>query len=233
MKKKHIISIVISILFLFALYTIYGYKKYGHSFNKEIANEYLFLFKDSILKTNKLDIGYSRVNKYDVYSSFPYIVYLDTIYLRDGYVIDYSKNYRFKFWEFKKLSQIDLFEVDISTSVDLSSLKLYRGEVLNARSTPISIKFGQRFNQSININLDNQSTIYQHLNADNYRGFIGNVNRISFSNEKDKHIIFIDFYYQNLLFLLLKKEERFFIIMVTAHKDLPIDEKLLNFLNLD
>ncbi len=234
MTKKQVILLIVSLFLIYIFYTVYGFKKYGYSLNQEVTNEYLFLFTDSILQSNKFDVSVSYVNKNNVYTFLPYVTQIDTVLLSDTrYILDKRKRYGFRFWEFMSLSEIELPEIDIFTDMDLNSLKVYQGEVLNAKSVPISIKYGHRFNERIHINVDNQSTIYRYINGDNYKGFIGNLNRISFSNEKNKHIVFIDFYWRDVLFLLLKKDGRFFIIMVTAHKDLPVDENLLKFLNLE
>jgi len=106
---------------------------------------------------------------------------------------------------------------------------------LNSRSKrAISIRYGPRFRDGMNVNLSPNSQITEYLQGENYKGFIGNLFRISFSNERNQHIIFMNYWGQDVIVLFYIKDGRFFLIMIHCVDGvLPVDASLLDKLNLE
>jgi len=98
-----------------------------------------------------------------------------------------------------------------------------------------ALRYGERgYNfKKIKINVDNKSNISSlNITGKNYKGFFGEVNRLSMSNQDDKHYVFIDnIPKMDILFLVVNKSNKFYIIIISCNK--KFDKDIFNILNLD
>lgn len=221
MKKttKLIISGVIAIIILYLGNVFYNFVAYRHHFDDGNCKRYFWIFKDSV----KSDI--------DTFLYAGYVKRRDVLY---HYL--YKKKYHIAVWEFKDLDVISLKNTPINLNVNLDDVKFRRGERLNKNGYPSPMyvmKFNFDFNYVLNVNLDNYSKITKNIEFNNYKGFYGNVNKMSFSNRKGEHVILFDYRDSSepTFFLMYKARNSFFVIMINSEK--PFDESIINILNLN
>ncbi|MDP4186239.1 MAG: hypothetical protein Q8862_13930, partial [Bacteroidota bacterium] len=189
-----------------------------YDYHVELANPkpYLWLLKDSARK----DID-------------PYFV-AGCIRERDVlYRYIYKYKYHIVIWEFKDLSSTNLKDIAINQNVDLENISFSPGILLDKKANPeYSVKYGPLFEYGMDVNLDKDSKIDKSFETSNYKGFYGTINKMSFSNEKRKHLILVNFIegMNPALFILYKNRGSLYMIMI--HSDKPFDEKIINILNL-
>lgn len=232
-KIKRLLKAVAIIVLSYILYFWGDYIVHSHSTDWKKWKEYTYLFDDSIIQEVDTFLASSYLTQNDIYTNFHYIPNSSGVTIEEKFLYNpKDTTYNVAFWEFKKLSHIKPKEVDIRTNQDLDMLKLKRGEVLNSKSDQrISIHFGFEY-KSMTINVDNHSKIEEYLSGTNYKGFIGSINRMSFSNEKDEHEIFFDYVpiQKQVMFLIYNKNDRFIVIIIDSEKQ--FDKSILKILNL-
>ena len=208
---------IFAIIISFLIYFVGGFFIYGHGTDWDRYKEYTFLLKDSV-SNNLIEFGnFSDVGYKDITTTF---------HTKDSI--------RITIWDFKDLAQMDLKKVKFTQDVDLDNLKFNRGEVLFYKSDiPVTVEYGFSFDNALVINTDQYCTILTHIEKTNYRGFYGQINKLSLSNGiTNKHLIL--FSYRDgqtpALFLLCKSHQSFYLILIDSKK--PFDEKIINVLNL-
>lgn len=214
---KIVIKIVLGIVIGYLIYFFYGVIKYSHSADWHIYKQYMWIFKDSIRKDIDTNFCFSYVQKHDVYNYF-----------------SYKGNTRIVVWEFKDLKKANLKEIALDRKGNLNDVKFVSGEILNKGSDiEITVKKGFAFNSAMKVNVDEYSSIVRNFEGNKYKGFYGSINKMSFSNEKNEHQIFLNFTKGQTptLFLIYNGHQSFFLIMINAEK--TFDESILDVLNLD
>ncbi len=196
----------------------------------------MYLFHDIYQKDIDKYTASSYIKKNDVLVTVNYVPGISLLEEHEQIRLFGYRNYsayHIKIWEFKKLSALSIDSVPFWFNRDLDDLKISRGEVLEPRSTePISIKFKYRFTDKMQINTDRHSRIKNEVRGKDYKGFFGELNRVSLSNENDRHKIFIDYEpRREVLFLVVNKQNRFCIITVTCNK--AFDESIMELFNLE
>lgn len=235
MNVERIIKVIIGLFIAYAVYFVVDAAINVHYFNARKWKEYIQLFQDSIVQDVDTLTACSNVKRKDIYTSFNYVPGLSLVD-KDERIFFRGRNapiYFVVFWEFKSLSNFPVDSVEFRFNQSLEHLKLKRGEVFEPKSEePVSINFGFKY-KKINVNVDNQSSILNaSIKGRNYKGFFGKLNRISFSNEKEKHEIFIDYYPKKpVLFLVANKDARFYLITISCNK--KFDESIVKILNLE
>ena len=138
-----------------------------------------------------------------------------------------SFNYERAFFRTKKDT---VFFVTFWAFKELDHMKVGRGEVLEPHSRlPVSIRYGYKYND-ITINVYNKSDNIKLINGKNYKGFLGDLNRVSFSNEKEDHDIFIDYKPKRpILFLVAKIDSALYLI--TINSEIKFDESILSIID--
>ncbi|BBD44009.1 Hypothetical protein PEIBARAKI_4002 [Petrimonas sp. IBARAKI] len=227
--------------FIFLALLITGYATYfiidaaifKHSITtgKKEWRNVLFLFKDSVKQDIDTVIfgSFEKRNK-DVLVKLHYIPNSSHLKTKDKYNHDDSTriDYRIDIWQFKELSNYPKDSVKFYFNIDLTNLKIIRGEVLEPHYyNPISIKYGYSF-KTFGIQADSKSVITDQLiKGENYKGFMGRLNRIALINEKQDQDIFIDFEpNMQALILVVNKNSSFYFITITCNK--PFDKDILN-----
>ncbi len=232
-KLKYLLRAVAVVIIVYIIYFIGDYMIHGHSTDWKKWKEYSYLFDDSIIQDVDTFIASSYVTKNDIQTTFHYIPNDSGRTIEEKFLYNPKDTaFRVFFWEFKKLSHVKVDEVDIRANQNLDNLKLKRGEILDSKSDQrISIHFGFEYEKMI-INVDNHSKVNKYINEKNYKGFIGSINRMSFSNENNEHEIFIDYvpFQKQVLFLIYNSNDRFYIIIIDSDK--YFDESIMRILNL-
>ena len=232
-KSKYLIRGILAFILCYVIYLIGDYMIYGHSTEWKKWKEYTFLFNDSVIQNVDTFLACSDVARNDVFTNFHYISN-DSERSMSGKFLNNPKDnaYNVVFWEFKKLAKINIADINFRLNQNLGLLKLKRGEILNSKSDQrVAIHYGFEY-KSMNINLDSNSKIDKFISGRKYKGFIGSVTRMSFSNENEKHEIFLDYvpHQKQVLFLVYKSNQRFFIIIIDSYKYL--NENIIEILNL-
>ncbi|MDP4206740.1 MAG: hypothetical protein Q8859_12185 [Bacteroidota bacterium] len=215
-SSRIIISGIIALAICYFADLIFMAIKYDY--HVELANPkpYLWLLKDSARK----DID-------------PYFV-AGCIRERDVlYRYIYKDKYHIVIWEFKDLSSTNLKDIAINQNVDLENISFNPGILLDKKANPeYSVKYGPLFEYGMDVNLDKDSKIDKSFETPNYKGFCGSINKMSFSNEKGKHLVLVNYVevIKSVLFLLYKSKRSLYVIIIQSDK--PIDEKMINILNL-
>jgi hypothetical protein len=227
-KKINILLSVILILIILCYLFMHYYPKY--SMDNKTYKQYMWILKDSVI--NDIDtLGFSFVEKNDVCNLLHYKCFIDTI--NNERTINCW--YAIKVWEFKNLTNIDLYKVSINTNANVST-ELPSAEILNAEGgLPITVKDNFEFNgNSMSINLDKDSKLISEFDSSNYKGFYGIVNRLSLSDENNHdQIIFSYAKDQNpVVFFLYKGHESFYLISVNAQNGHPLDKDVIKMFNL-
>jgi len=216
-KFKIIAYSCLVIIISYLIYFIGGIFIYGYSTDWDLYKKYTFLLKDSVSSNldwfgNSSEVGYN-----DVCNSFRT-----------------KDSIRIIIWDFKNLAKIDLKDVKFTQDVNLDTLEFSRGDILFAKSDiPVTVEYGFSFDNALVINTDQYCTILSHIEKDNYRGFFGRINKLSLSNGiTNKHLILFNYKERQTpaLFLLYKGHQSFYLILIDSKK--PIDEKIINILNL-
>lgn len=217
---KRAFKIIVTSILVFGLcyfvYFFYGIMRYSHSADWQTYKQYMWIFKDSVRNSVDTNFSYSFVKKKDVYTNFHY------------------RSINLLLWDFKDVIISNLSKVTINHNINLDDVKFGSGEILNKGSDmEITIKYGFAFNNNININLDRYSKIERNIEGANYKGFYGVINRLALSDEKGKQQILFD--YTNgqtpTVFIVYKGCNSFYIIMINSEQ--PIDENIINMLNLE
>ncbi|MEI8202172.1 MAG: hypothetical protein WCH34_04120 [Bacteroidota bacterium] len=213
---KIILRGVITIIVLFIGYSIFITVFYSYHTDMKNYNRYIWIFNDST-KAN--------VDTFDFVGHVKKNNILYTYKLKNTYIL---------VWEFIDLSSIDLNKVVINKNINLDELKFYYGEIWNKDLLPlpkITVKYNLPFENIFEINLDENSKISKIINANNYKGFYGDISKMSLSNKKREYLILFDYrYHQPTLFLSYKGHNSFFIIIINSEN--LFDESIINILNL-
>ncbi|MEE4196272.1 MAG: hypothetical protein V2I54_01395 [Bacteroidales bacterium] len=214
---KYLLWSVIIIAGIYIFYNAYIILKYKHSVDWTTHKNYVWLFKES--ERHKVDTNFaiSCVRDKDVYNHYAF------------------NNFEYKviIWEFKDLANIKLDNIFFEENqiIDLSEIK--SGETFHKHSDlEITVKYGFYLNDSILINLDRFSHIEKYISSENYIGFYGNVNQMSFCNETGESQIIFNYIECKSPTLLLnyKGNDSFYLIVINSDKE--FDESIINILDL-
>ena len=81
------------------------------------------------------------------------------------------------------------------------------------------------------VNLDSISEIYKTIDSNNYRAFLGKINKMSFSDYKSDHLILLEYKEPSkVLYILYKARKSFFVIKVMS--DIDFDENIIKIFDL-
>lgn len=225
--KAFFLSGIIAFLIFIIGSFIYTFSFKNHHTEFGNYKKYLWLINDTVKNDIDTFLCVGEVRDRDLYYSYK----LNNIFIG--------------VWEFKDLKNIDLKNISLKNGIDLSDFKLTSGEDLNVKDNwvpKISVRHELPFNNSLNINLNSKSQIHKYINAENYKGFFGTINKLSFSNRVGEHLILLNYgnnVYEDLrdfengtektLFLMYKTKVSFYVIFVNSSE--PFDENVINIFN--
>jgi hypothetical protein len=216
-KIKILILGVLIPLIVYLIYFIFIFINQGYEIKFGDYKRYLWIFNDSTQMQIDTVFAGGRVRKTDEIYSY--------IYRKNIYIL---------IWEIKKLNNLDLNKVSISQGFDFDDLDLTPNVVLDADSyVEEHIKFGEFFTDQININLDYNSNILNSFSRPNYRGFYGTIRKMTFSDQTGENKVMINFPggASTALLILYKANNSFYIILIDSDK--PLNENIINILNLN
>ena len=227
-SRKYIKIIILVIAFIIYLLAV---------FNKYNKYRYMWLFKDNIRKNiDTISAPIGLVRDKDLYYFYGYcktykqpFIEKDTVYA-----------YFIEFWEFKDLGEINLNNILIKSNKCFfnENFKLF-SEHLNpdwrlSNIPLVTSKLNFEFkNKKMDVNIDDNAEVYKVINTNNYKGFFGRINKMSFSDTNGD--VLIQFNYKNAnrtLFLMYKVQNSFFVIMVNCDYENLMDENVINMFNL-
>ncbi|NVO04174.1 MAG: hypothetical protein HXX09_15885 [Bacteroidetes bacterium] len=217
MKKalKIIVPIIVGIAITFAAYSLFMKNHYHMAMDGKCPN--YWILKDSIKK----DIDTNIVVRY--YRENDNLFYVN-------YKIDYS----IIVWEFKALKDVNFESISFNNRLNINLNKFKPDEVFNVNSFPkFYVKITPFFQKSVSFYFDESEKIIKSYNNIKYKGFLGYFSKISFYNENNEPLVIIDFNdnTKTRLFLLYKARGSFFIIIIDGR--VPVDESMINILNLE
>jgi len=219
MNKK--IKLILSGIFALVL-AYYGYKItialiYKHSVEFHNYKKYLWLFNNSIKSEIDTIFCVSHTREDDIYYKYNY------------------KDFFISIWEIKDLDFVELKKINFSKNINLDNIEFSSGEILNKNlgTLPaITVQFKLPFNNFLNVNLNERTKIIKEIDSANYRGFFGNINKMSFTNKEFDNLILFDYgeNMQQTLLLFYKKNYKFYLILVNSDKE--FDESVINIFDL-
>lgn len=217
MKIRIIVYSLIFFIGAYIFYNIFIFSKYGYSPFHE-SNKYFWLFTDAAQKEINPIIsgGWRRDN--------------DVLY---HYL--YKKNkFSIHIWEFENIKNANIESVSINEGKDLSEIEFKKYETLDSDDWPkFKTKLGFSLDSNINISLDEFSKITTTFFSEKYKGFCGNINKLSISDQKGEHKVVIEYPFEQgaVLFLLYKKAESLFLIIVDSNQKEVVDQRILEIFN--
>lgn len=207
-----------SLVCCYCIYSIFTIIKYSHGIEMDDYEPYMWIFQDSVRRDVDTSFFAGHIRERDIL-----------------YQYRFKNKYLVSIWELKDLNKIQLDEIPINSNVDFSGINIMPSEGLNKGVSPeITVELGFSLDSTISLNLDNNSKIIKAIETTSYKGFFGEVNKLSISNEKGKHIILLDYPEENqsTVFLFYKTSKSFYIIFIKAKDKVPLDESVIQFLNL-
>ena len=220
-QKKRIILVIILSLIGFISFSIFNKLSKLHSINWGKQEDYLWIFKDSVL--NDIDENsFAVYNKRDIYIDFGYKAILKK-QIQGYYVL---------LWEFKDLEKINIHYSKFTNSQESANLYIDKGEVIDQGSaSEITIKEDYSFINEMNVDayFGNIDTLFKQ---EKYVGFFGKTRKILFSNKDGENEIIINNETDNNLALLLlyKKNSNLYLILIRSNK--YFDKDIIKILNL-
>jgi hypothetical protein len=182
-------------------------------------SSYLWIFDESAKEEIDSNFFVGCLRKRDVLFNY--------IYTKD------ETKFLIGIWEFKNPAIKDFKYSTINQNINLDDVKFRAGEVLGNKSSPeVMVRFGAFFKNSININLDEHSKVEKIIETENYKGFYGTVNKMSFSDEDGEPWVIHDYLSgkEPCMVLLCKGQKSFYAIIISSEK--PFDESIIDIFNL-
>lgn len=219
-KIRYILSLIIISIFSYFGYFLFITIKYQHHNSHSSFERYLWILNDSIKKDvdSVFYVGLERES--------------DNLY---EYIIDSPKGKHFiTICHLKNIDTIDFDAISFNQDISLDNLKMYPAEKYNLESVvrpEITIKSKLPFNNCLRVNLNHSSRIVKTLNSKNFKGFFGDINKMSIANYSGKNLILFDYgsRRQQTLFLFYKEYGGVFFILINSEK--PINESIINILS--
>lgn len=218
---KLILGGIITLIFAYFGHNIFNALWYKHHINYNNYKRGFWLFNDSIRK--------------NIDTAFYYGLERETDSLYNYFISINNKEYAVSLWEFRYLEIRNMDDILFNKNVPLDKIKFSSGEEFNLNQDirpEIKVKFDLSFNNSLNININEGSKVIKTLNSPTYRGFFGDINKISITNNKKEPLILFDYgmNYKQTLFLLYKKDASFYLILINSIQ--PFNESIIEILKL-
>jgi hypothetical protein len=219
MKKKYIYLGLGALVLFYLVFRIGRIVYYSHN-TEFIPTQYLWIFTDSAANNLDTIVTVGHVRKSDTYYHY--------LYKRKTSIL---------IFEYKELMFLNIKNVSLAKGVNFDKfLDDFSGEEYNMNLYPdpeTYINFKLPFNNSLNVNLDNNSIIKKRIEGKNYRGFFGDVFKMSLSNAQGKQLVLFDYKREATptLFLLYKHQGRFLVIIINSEE--KFDESIIKILKLE
>lgn len=225
--KRHLRRVVFAagtcVLLFFGTWFLFIFK-FGHSGEFYTYRQVDWMLSDSARTKVDTSVSFSYARERDI---------LNMLVVKKA---DNIKSAYISVWEFKNLANIDLKSIRFYEGVNLQGDPFFFGQRFKDEPPcPLissQLKVNYNFENSLDININEQSKIITKISSASYVGFYGLLNRMSFANELDETQILFD--YQNTvqptLLLFYKIRKSFYMILVNS--DEPFDERIMSLFNL-
>lgn len=219
MKKKYGLYLLSILVIIFIIYRI-GYMVYYSHNIEHLPQKYLWLFNDSVKPDLDTICTIGHVRRSDAYYDYMY-----------------KKKVYISIFEYQALMFLDIRNVSFAENVNFNSfLDNFHGEEYNMNLYPTPetyISFELPFNNSLTVNLDENCFLKKRIEGKNYRGFFGEILKMSLSNLQGKHLVVFDYKegVTQTLFLLYKHQGRFLVIIINSKE--KFDESIIKILKLE
>jgi len=226
-KTRNIIrtGLITAVVGYFLISFVFAFR-YCHRIKFIDYHERLSYFQDTVKCHVDTFVCTSNIRESD--ALFWYSLYNKS---KTKYLYDFQ--YNVLFWEFYDLNSIDLKSVFFNENVNLDDVKFDSGEDLNPKSTPhLLVRFKMPFDNSMIININDKSKITKWIDAGNYKGFIGKINKFSLSNNRKEHLALVDNDLTQVqsMVLIYKNQSRLCLIYVFS--DYDFDENVIKLFKL-
>lgn len=216
-RRRKIIIFGIVVIVIIVAFGYYMSQNVHHIITND-QGRYIWVFKDSAQENVDKNLRFGVEGKNDILCSFVY-----------------KKKYYINIWEFKDLCSLKLNDISINQNVNLDKVDVSAGEVFYEDTEPnptVTVRYGFDFNGCLNVNINKESDVVKMMDSTYYKGFYGNLNRLTLSDCSGDHLIIFDYKSEKVptLFLLCKKEESFFVLRLNA--DEKFDESIISIFNL-
>jgi len=215
---KTIIITGLSLCAMYFAYSMFTFAYYGHSIELKDYKRYLWMFKDSVRNDVDTFIFSGQVKERDIY-----------------YHYNFRKDYFFSIWEFKDLGSIDLNSIKIDTNEYLGDIDYESSETFNPDCWPsVKLELGFEFNDYLAVKINELSSVSKFIKTPKYVGVMGNIHKLSIEKEKNMSTILFEYPIcgKQSIFLFYKAKGSLFLILINS-RDIPFDEKVIDFLNLE
>jgi len=210
---KRVKRVILVLAGLFVAYTIIPFiftVVTGYSVDFDNYKDNLWLFEPENRKEIDTIIFVKDYRKSDSYTT--YNIGEATIGIHEIYDLENIKLSSIKFHEYANLNNIDFYPAQIlNQSVNvIPTIRTY---------------WRQTFDSVLNVSFNQRSQIDSIIRGENYICYYAHIDKMLFSNTKNKEMIFFDFTEKskNTLLLFLRKGNRFFIIMVNSSEDFGME----------
>lgn len=216
-RLKKAILILIGLLVTYTIGSFIFSVKTGYNVSFDNYKEKMWLFKPMTKKDVDTIYYVKDYRKSDSYSK--YNLGEATIGIHEIYDLESIKLSSVKFHEYANLSNIDFYPAHILN------------EKVNVIPT-IRTYWNQSFDSVLNVSFNGKTQIDSIAGGENYICYHAHIDKMLFSNDDNKEMMFFDFSEKspNTLLLFLRKGNRFFIIMVNSSEDFGME--MLNVFDL-
>jgi len=219
MKKKYGLYVLSILVIVSIIYKISYVVYYSHNI-EHFPQKYLWLFNDSVKADLDTMCTIGHVRKSDTYYDYMY-----------------KKKVYISIFEYKALMFLNIHKVTFAKDVNMNSFfDDYFGVEYNMNLYPTPetyINFELPFNNSLKVNLDENCIIKKRIEGKNYRGFFGEIFKMSLSNSQGKKLVLFDYKegVTQTLFLVYKYQGRFLVILINSKE--KFDESIIKILKLE
>jgi len=209
-KTKNIVLIIVGIFITYTFASIVFTINTGYSVEFGNYEKYKWLFKDKYQKQIDTIFYVEDYRKSDSYSKYNIEQYIIGIH------------------EISDFRQMTLSYIDFEYNLNLEDVNFYPAQILNENSNyrpTIRAYWKLPFNNSLNVSFNERTQIDSIIKGDNFICYHAKIDKMLFSNEENKQLMFFDFSKKskNTILIFLKKRNRFFVIMVNSREDFGME----------
>jgi hypothetical protein len=211
-KKKRAIAIAIITVLIAVILSAFFFLRYNtHNFKHRDSERYKWLFTDSAWSEIDTFLCIGLIGKEDFKYNYLY---------NDDIIINV--------WEFRSLSSCSLDDISFNFNEEIGDVSFSSGEVLDddrPHVPTICSRYGLLIRGGLNINISSSSIISDTIEGDNYKGFFGEISKMTLTTITGKHEVIFKSKKGlcTTIQLALKKRGSFFLIQMYSKSVLTLD----------
>jgi hypothetical protein len=207
--------IVLLAIICYVVFAIYEMARYSYDVQFKPDGTMLKLFKAE--DADDVVVGIKLVRKSDVFHLF-----------------SVKSDIHVKAWEIKSISNKDFRAVRFTTHLNIAEVvDIPNYEKLNSGHSPeTTVHLGPFVQEKLTVNIDKFAEGLKEVNGPNYKGYIGNINRLLISDENGQHKAYWNwrFDYLKQMVLAYTFENQLYLVVFYSKKD--FDESIADILSL-